>query len=106
MAESTGFEPPDRNYPFNRLAGGCLQLLGRRTEQPDAGEEDHAARDQRGPIIRRLVSLAADERDRDADRGGPRADRVAPLVPGVGVHRSAPDGPSDAVHALEESLFD
>src|SRR5215510_6676790 len=28
MAERRGFEPPDRFYPINRLAGGCLQPLG------------------------------------------------------------------------------
>src|SRR5205085_760380 len=28
MAERRGFEPPDRFYPVNRLAGGCLQPLG------------------------------------------------------------------------------
>src|SRR5436189_5462065 len=25
LAERRGFEPPDRFYPINRLAGGCLQ---------------------------------------------------------------------------------
>src|SRR5438093_1330657 len=28
LAERRGFEPPDRFYPINRLAGGCLQPLG------------------------------------------------------------------------------
>src|SRR3990172_5038108 len=28
VAERRGFEPPDRSYPINRLAGGCLQPLG------------------------------------------------------------------------------
>src|SRR5436309_13290504 len=28
LAERRGFEPPDRFYPTNRLAGGCLQPLG------------------------------------------------------------------------------
>src|SRR5438093_11184204 len=28
LAERRGFEPPDRLYPVNRLAGGCLQPLG------------------------------------------------------------------------------
>ena len=28
VAERRGFEPPDRFYPINRLAGGCLQPLG------------------------------------------------------------------------------
>jgi hypothetical protein len=37
LAERRGFEPPDRFYPVNRLAGGCLQPLGHLSKHTGGG---------------------------------------------------------------------
>src|SRR6185503_14989471 len=50
MAERRGFEPPDGNYPVNRLAGGCLQPLGHLspTSESVTGIQDSTVRRLRG----------------------------------------------------------
>src|SRR5207249_10300700 len=88
-----------------RLGAPVHQLLDGRTQEPKAGKENHAAGEEGRPIVGDLVAPSADQRDGDPDRGQRRSERVGPVMPGIGVDRSAPDMLSDPVHALEETSF-
>ena len=71
---------------ISRSGARVHQFVERRAQQPPAVPGDDARRRQRRPVVRRLVTRAANERHADADGCRQRGDGVAAMVPRVGVH--------------------
>ena len=78
--------PANATHDF-RVGRGVHQFIQRRPQQPPAVPGDDRGGHNRGHFVRRGVVLAANERDRDADRGGQRSQRIAAMMPRVGAHR-------------------
>ena len=91
---------------YHRARCGIHQFVQGGAQQSPAVPRNDAGRHNCRHIVGRLVAFASNESDADANGRGERRDRVAAMMPGIGLYRRALDRKVFAPNKTEQGLFD
>src|SRR5262249_53419780 len=81
-------------------------FLERRQRQTNTVCGNHGTGEQRCPIVGALPALATNQGNRNPDECSCRCERIAAVMPGVGLHRGALEVSADAIYVPEQKFLD